>query len=90
MQRNWKKNDAEAFKWYKRAEKLGDPDAMCRLDTCYRNGEGVAQDAGKAVEYFRKAADCWYPEAVDLCKEMAEEGNAEAGNTDAKEALKFL
>src|ERR1700693_2779545 len=46
----------------KRAEK-GSPEAQTALGTMYRNGEGVPQDLGEAVRWFRLAAVQGYAEA---------------------------
>src|SRR6266566_6235755 len=46
----------------KRAEK-GSPEAQTVLGTIYRNGQGVRQDLGEAVRWFRQAAAQGYAEA---------------------------
>ncbi len=46
----------------KRAEK-GSPEAQTVLGTMYRNGQGVRQDLGEAVRWFRQAAAQGYAEA---------------------------
>ncbi len=46
----------------KRAEK-GSPEAQTAVGTMYRNGEGVHQDLGEAVRWFRLAAVQGYAEA---------------------------
>jgi len=41
----------------------GDPEAEVRLARAYMLGDGVQADVGKAVEWYRKAADSGNPEA---------------------------
>ena len=48
-----KQDDAEGFKWYKRAADNGFGDAMGTIGLCYRDGRGVAQDFAKAVPYLQ-------------------------------------
>lgn len=51
-------NDSEkAFEWFKRAAMQGHVLAQYSLATMYRYGKGVAVNAEKAVEWYRKAAD---------------------------------
>ena len=42
--------------WVKAAE-AGDTNAMFNLGLLYDNGQGVAQDYGKAREWYQKAAE---------------------------------
>jgi GAF domain-containing protein len=42
----------------------GDPEAQFMLGTMYRNGDGVAQDDKRAVEWFQRAANQGYVRAL--------------------------
>ncbi len=48
-------DNAEAIKWYEKAIKYGDRDAMYALALMYKNGEGIGQSFEKAVGLFEKA-----------------------------------
>lgn len=45
-----------AFKWFERAARLGNGDALYTLGVMHRNGEGTDANASKMLEYFSKAA----------------------------------
>ena len=62
--------------------------AMFRLGFLYKKGEGVAKDAAKAVEWFRKAADKGYTDAQFHLGVMYEEGTGVA--QDYKEAYFWM
>ena len=49
------KNCALAFKWFEKAAKKKNWQAMQYLGICYRNGEGVKQSPEKALKWFKKA-----------------------------------
>jgi TPR repeat protein len=51
------KNYAEAARWLRRADDLGDPLAHFNLGIMYYRGQGVAQNHTEAVSWFRKAAE---------------------------------
>ncbi len=46
----------EAFRYFTQAAEA-DPIAAFEVALCYQNGLGTTKDQGKAVEYYRKAAD---------------------------------
>lgn len=50
-------NDAEAFKWYRKAAELGSEEGMYNLAGVYENGYGVKQDYQEAAKWYRKAAE---------------------------------
>ena len=52
-----KQDDAEAFKWFKRAADNGNGAAMGLTGIFYRSGTGVAQDFAKAVPYLQRGAE---------------------------------
>lgn len=49
---------------YKHAE------AMYLLGWCYWRGQGVVEDAGRAVKLWQKAAEAGYKPAADRCDEL--------------------
>jgi Sel1 repeat-containing protein len=51
------KNPAEAVGWYRKAAQQGNIDGMRGLGSCYRDGEGVSDDAVEAMKWYRKASD---------------------------------
>jgi Sel1 repeat len=44
----------EAFKWVKRAAKLGYVDAEAELGRCYEDGDGVERDYALAAHWYRR------------------------------------
>ncbi len=66
----------------------GDPSAQYNLALAHFNGHGVPRDLGKAVAWFRKAADLGLPEAqynLAVCYL-----NGEGIEKNEKEAIKYL
>jgi len=51
------KNDAEAFKWYKKAAEQGDWDALYALASMYASGRGTKKDEKEAIRWFKKSAE---------------------------------
>jgi TPR repeat protein len=51
-----KKNDAEAAKWYRKADKKGLSDATALLGVLYLEGRGVKQSNKKGIAFLKKAA----------------------------------
>lgn len=51
------KNDAEAFKWYRKAAELGDRDAQFQVGYMLYTGAGTAKDMRQAAAWFHKAAE---------------------------------
>jgi uncharacterized protein len=52
----WKKNDAEAAKWFRMAAEQGAAIAQSNLAIMYLLGEGAQNDSGEAVRWYRLAA----------------------------------
>ena len=50
-------NDADAFKWFRKAANQGDAEAQYEVGLCYANGIGVVQDCVESVIWFRKSAE---------------------------------
>jgi len=50
-------NSAVAVTWYRKAAQQGNVDGIRGLGSCYRDGEGVAEDATEAMKWYRKASD---------------------------------
>ena len=53
----FKKSDAEAVKWYRRAAEQGEAIAQNNLGGMYENGCGVEQSNVEAVKWYRKSAE---------------------------------
>ena len=52
------KNPFEAFEWFRKAARLGEPAAMTNLGNCYRDASGVKnKDESTAFAWYRKAAE---------------------------------
>jgi G3E family GTPase len=51
------KNYNQAFFWFSRAAKNGDPESQFHLAGMYENGLGVQQDYYQATKWYRKAAE---------------------------------
>lgn len=54
-----------ACSFYTEAAENGHPAATYTLGLCYENAWGVPFDIDKAYEFFHKAADLGYPEAIE-------------------------
>ena len=50
-------DNAEAFKWFRKAAEQGHDSAQYNLGQMYREGEGVPQDDVEAAKWYRKAAE---------------------------------
>jgi TPR repeat protein len=50
-------NDAEAFKWYRKAADQGGAKAQFNVGNMYEFGDGVPENDAEAVKWYRKAAD---------------------------------
>lgn len=55
----------KAFVWFSKGADLNHTDSMVGLATLYRNGEGVKNDTGKALNLFNKAASLGSKEAMN-------------------------
>ena len=53
--RGVRQNDAEAFRWFRKAAEQGDADAQNILGDMYLRGFGVREDRALAQEWFGKA-----------------------------------
>jgi TPR repeat protein len=52
----YRRNNAEAVEWYRKAADQGHAEAQCNLGILLWNGDGVARDRLDAIKWFRKAA----------------------------------
>ena len=50
-------NNAEAFKWFRKAAEQGHAKAQYNLGLMYDKGQGVPQDYAEAVKWYRLAAE---------------------------------
>ena len=50
--------------------KEGDAEALYQLGNCYQNGEGVAPDIEKAIEWWLKASDLGHEKASELIQKI--------------------
>ena len=50
-------NDAEAFKWFRKAAEQGHAGAQLNLGTMYGNGDGVSKNDKESVKWFHRAAE---------------------------------
>src|SRR5690606_4031044 len=60
---------SEALEWLKKAAVEGSPEAFYMLGELYENGYEVGQDEHKAREYYEKAAEMGYQEAIEKLKD---------------------
>ncbi len=71
---------AEAIRWYRHAASMGHSAALYSLGYCYYQGIGVKKNEGKAVRYFRQAAQQELIDAQNLlgeCNDCSVEEEAE-------------
>ena len=52
-----KRDQTEAFNWYRKAAEQGHAGAQFNLGLMYEKGQGVEQDYAQAVNWYRKAAE---------------------------------
>lgn len=64
------KNDTQAFIYWRRSAKLGNPDAMFRLGDCYRFGWGVEENITSAIEWYSLAAENGSEDARQALKKL--------------------
>ena len=50
-------DDAEAFKWYKKAAEQGVVLAQANMGWMYYNGKGISKDDGEAFKWYKRAAE---------------------------------
>lgn len=53
----WKRDSAEAARWYRKAAEKGYAPAQCALGVLFDHGEGVKQDYAQAAGWYLKAAE---------------------------------
>ena len=53
-------NDAEAFRWYKKAADQGDAKCQTIVALMYLHGRGVSEDDAEALRWYNKAAGQGY------------------------------
>ncbi len=82
------KNEAEAFKWFRKSAEKNEPYAQDKLGVAYRDGSGIDKDEREAVRWFRKAAEQGYAEAQANLGGMYAFGRGVA--KDASEAQKWF
>ena len=67
------RDEEAAFRWYREAAGMGDPDAMLMLGWLYyRGSETVRRNDRKAAYWFRRAADLGVDEAVEIVRMLEE------------------
>ena len=52
-----KRDQREAFLWFKKSAEQGDPDGQSNLGFMYNNGRGVVENKQEAVSWYIKAAE---------------------------------
>lgn len=62
-ERYYRRNYAEAFKFFEKAAGEADPTALYYLGTMYDEGLGVDQDEYKGYLYYKRAGELGHPEA---------------------------
>ena len=65
-----KKNEAKAFRLWKRSAEGGYAEAQYYVALCYRNGDYVEQNSGEALKWLRLAAAGGQPDARTELLEM--------------------
>ena len=82
------KDDAQSFKWFKKAADQGDPSSQKNIGYCYMKGKGVAKDDPQAFEWFKKAAIQGNPTAQAMIGAYYLDGEVTAKNE--KEGISWL
>lgn len=59
-----------AVKYYKEAADMDIDIAQYSLGYCYENGWGIVKDMEKALEYYHKAADHGYEDAIKALERL--------------------
>ncbi|WP_157368870.1 tetratricopeptide repeat protein [Zavarzinella formosa] len=67
-------DEAEAYRWTKKAAKHGHPDAKLGLGLCYSNGTGVKASHRKAFECYQESAEMGHPLAMGMLGYSYENG----------------
>lgn len=60
----------KSFQWVLKAAELGDPDGQCQVAMEYLSGETVEQNQALALQWYLKAAQQDYPEAIFALGEL--------------------
>lgn len=63
-------NYEDACRILRFAERYKHAEAMFLLGWCYWRGQGVAEDAGRAVRLWKRAADLGYKPAAVRCEQI--------------------
>ena len=63
-------NFKEAAKWFRKAAKLGNADAMYCLGMCYGRGEGLKENFVEAERWLKKAAMQGHQQAREMLFKM--------------------
>ena len=64
------KLEEEAAKWFRKAAKLGNADAMYCLGMCYGRGEGLKENFVEAERWLKKAAMQGHQQAREMLFKM--------------------
>jgi TPR repeat protein len=67
-------NRTEALKWYEKAARAGDGQALVDLAQMYRTGLAVKKDEAMAREYFKRAAELGVTDALPEVARMCRDG----------------
>ena len=62
----------EAFPWFSQAAIRGEVMAEHNIGLCYKLGRGVTKDIPKAIEWFTKAAEKGFANAVKELRELGQ------------------
>ncbi len=84
----YKKNEKEAFRWYKKAAELDYDRGLRNVGIFYKDGTGVEKDPQKAIEYFKKAIEKGNVYAMYCLGLMYKDGDGVLVNME--EAVKYL
>ena len=77
-----KKNENQAFYYYKKAAELGHPGAQFTLGNHYQHGHILEKDLKKAAYWYQKSADQGYAGSQNQLGKLYEYGHGVERNTD--------
>lgn len=80
------RDDDKALKYYELAAEAGNGIAMSNLAHCYRMGLGYVKNSAKAIEWYEKAIDNGYREALYKLGNLYYDGNDDLEEDFAKAA----
>ncbi|UNV88452.1 sel1 repeat family protein [Morococcus cerebrosus] len=69
-----RQDDAEAFRWFRKAAEQGHAEAQYNLGEMYHIGQGVRQDLHLSKEWFGKACDGGVQEACNQYRYLNQKG----------------